>query len=145
MRDRKIPPILENDIMAMSARGFNGGQISNWLKQEHKIDVSLTMVNRTLRKLREERKDVAKNAFAEAVSKSANLDLEIFDEIIKKLFKKFNEAVDDNDMREACRTADTLFKYQSRRMDMAGLDIDDKEISVDALHISIKEKLDKIK
>lgn len=116
-----IPEKYYEEIYKKSQDGLNCAKINDWLVKEfHLVASSSKQVARILRKYKLEKKELAQTAFAEAAAATAERDLEIFDKIISKFEKEITKAFAKDDQYMAAKLADTMFKFQSKRIDMSG-------------------------
>ena len=121
----KIPSKLHPEILKKVGEGLSAQKISDWLNKEHKIKVSNHSVSRLLLDWKEERKQIAQRAYADAVANHAFQDLEIISDLILKLKDRVDNCFTDNDLLVGNKLADTLLKYLSKRMDLSGMNTKD--------------------
>jgi hypothetical protein len=117
-----IPPKLNQSVMDKSAEGWSASKISEWLATEHQVISEPANIGNLIRKLSQERKEVAKAAYAKAVSESANTDVAILGEMIDGFRNAVLEYM-EKDPAKAAKIAETLIKFQDRRMKVSGVDI----------------------
>lgn len=117
----KIPTNLHDAVIDESGKGLSSAEIRDWLLKTHNIKTSTPAVCRLLNKLKIERKEIAQRVYADAVSKSANNDIFIIGDVIKKCKKRFDILIDNEEDFKAKTMAEVMFKYISKRMDLAGL------------------------
>jgi hypothetical protein len=137
-----IPSNVYDYIMEQSASGKIAVEIKKLLKTNYDVDTSVQSINKLINKLAAERKDIAKAIYAEAVSKSANKDILIIDDMINKFYIETNKALNEKHPIIATRTADTLLKFQDRRLRLSGIDKEDAKDD-DSLLDSLLDKLGK--
>lgn len=88
---RSIPIDLEQAILAkLTSDNMTLNEISEWCLKEHNLKVSRSAIGRFLADKKKERNEQAKQAYSEAVAKSAPADMLIIDGTINKL----NELLD---------------------------------------------------
>jgi hypothetical protein len=123
---RKIPESLNDEIIKKAGEGLSANKICVWLKDEHKLIVSIPTLSRLLKETKEERKEIAQRAYADAVADSANQDIKILGSMIDKFYKKVEKLFKDDQLVLATKMSETLLKYLSRRMDLSGINAKDK-------------------
>ena len=141
-RLHKIPSKLHPEILKKVGEGLSAQKIADWLKKEHKVEVSSHSVSRLLLEWKEERKQIAQRAYADAVANHAFQDLEIISELIEKLKNNVDVCFTKKDLNGAQRLSETLLKYLSKRMDLSGInnkDVPDDERLKEELLKKIEE------
>jgi len=119
----KIPPKLNPEILKKVGEGLSAQKIAEWLKKEHDIKTSSSSVSRLLLEWKEERKQIAQRAYADAVANHAFQDLDIISDLILKLKDRVDVCFKDNELLVGNKLADTLLKYLSKRMDLSGMNV----------------------
>lgn len=118
----QIPPKLHELVMLKIADGLTCQQISDCLLSEHKITVSSRNVSYLVQKLTNERRDIAKAAYANAVAVSSNQDVFILNDKITKFNNEVDIALENRELSLATKMAETLIKFVDRRMALSGID-----------------------
>jgi len=109
-RLKNIPPNLYDSIADESAKGKSCREIVEWLQQEHKIKSPVPSISRLLREVKDERQEIAKRAYANAVAKSANQDIFILGDVISKCKQRFDALIETKDDFKAKSIADVMIK-----------------------------------
>jgi len=136
---KKIPTGLHDAIQEQSARGLGCAEIVIWLDEHHSIKSSTPSVSRLLKILKNERKEIAQRIYADAVSKSANNDLDILNDVIVKCKARFDILIESGADFKAKGIGEVLFKYLSKRMDISGLN--EKDNNDDLVKEELLKKL----
>lgn len=137
----KIPPELNDEVIKKSGEGYSASKIQTWLDEEHSITITDRGIQQFLKKIANERKDIAKQAYSKAVADSANQDVAIIGEMID-LFRNEVLKTVNNDSLKAAKIAETLIKFQDRRMKLSGIDKED-EVNDDSVLDSLLAKVGK--
>lgn len=122
----KIPENMAEAIVEKSAAGWSAARICDWLNDEHKIDCSISNVQRLLYNFKNDKKEIAQRKFADAAAKTADKHLAIFDSVINDFNKEIKKALKEGDRMGAKSLADTMFKFQSKIMDLSGINSTEK-------------------
>jgi hypothetical protein len=141
-RLKNIPPNLYDAIAEQSAKGQAAREIVIWLKNTHNITSSVPSICRLLKETKEERQQIAQRAYANAVAKSANQDLEILGDVITKCKQRFDILVESHEDFKAKGIAEVMFKYIAKRMDLSG--INDKSSDDQLLKEELLKKISEL-
>jgi|ERR1700678_819216 len=136
-RPSVIPDILLEKMLLKSAEGFNNHEIADWLFSEHQIKVDESNVCRKLKKLKEERQELTKLAYAKAAGKSAVQELKIIDDVITSFAEKITEKLKKDDISAATSLANSMHKYIVTHTAMSALNEDNKENSEENDNLAI--------
>ena len=118
----KIPEKLSNAILELQAEGKSATFIAEWLKEKHDIDVVHQTVSYFLRSRKEERKEMARQAYSKAVSESANKDLKIVSSMIDSLSRCYTKLMDEGNVKEANNISKTALSYINFRASLSGIE-----------------------
>ena len=125
----KIPPKLHGAVMNFIAEGLPAAQIREKLAQEYNIEVSDSSMDRLIRKLRTQYQASAQTKLARAAEKAAMTDLDIMENVINDLYRRYQAATDD---KTATILAAELNKWNERRIKLSGIDKEDQIDNTDA-------------
>lgn len=139
----KIPDNIKPLVLEQSSKGKSASEIVEWLKLQHGVEISNSSLNKLLRSQKEERKDVAKQAYASAVAASAANDLQIVDEVIISLNKEYNKKLNKDETISANMLMKTLLQYIQFRASLAGAEEEMSKEDTQGLLEGLLEKLGK--
>ena len=115
-----IPERFHQNIADMLADGKSASHILVFLEGQG-IKTSLTAIHMLSRKIRMQRQEAAKAAYAEAVEKTAAHDLLTMEKVISSLEKKYLAAIEKDDHKLYLSIASELNKWNQRRIELSGI------------------------
>ncbi len=116
-----IPDKLHPYVANLVSEGLSASQIKAKLEADHQLVTGLTAVTRLAKKIRLERQEAAKAAYAEEVSRTAGHDLRTMDKVITNLERTFMRAVEADDTEKYLKIAAELNKWNARRIELSGI------------------------
>ena len=138
----KIPDHLTDEILKKAQDKLSSKKIKEWLKKEHNLSVGETAIQTLIKRETEEKNAVAKQAYATAVAETAQQDVDILGDKIRKLNQKVDLALSSDDPEKTKVYGDLLFKFLDRKLKLVGAD--EKAGSLDDQTLdSMLEKLGK--
>jgi hypothetical protein len=118
-RPAKIPDILIEPMLELSAKGVNNTELAKWLGKEHNIIVNESMVCKRLKAIRDKRQLLTQTMYAEAAAASAVNELAIIDDVINRFHGEIKKALAEGDRAGASALSNAMHKYLTTHVSMS--------------------------
>lgn len=128
-RKSKITDDLKPKVLEKSAEGWSADRIKEWLQDKHGIDIHRNNICKFMKKVREDRKAIAANVYAEVIAGSCASDLEIIDKQIKCLDRHFYVELDENRISSATNISRTIVEMMKFKVSLNGIELDEDKPS----------------
>lgn len=123
---RKIPPDLVPELLARHGRGETSPQLSAWLLEAHKIEITGRSIRRFIANRADERREAVRSVVAEKLAPVVDADLVALGEIAERLKGYASKAEALGKMSLAIRASEAEANVRVSRLKLAGAGGDDK-------------------
>jgi hypothetical protein len=124
--NKTLPNALLPELFSLWENGMTQAKIVVWLQENKGIKASTTCVAKNLRKMREEKRNLAIQAMKDEMAKHSNKDLERLSELTFLLHNKAIECIAKGDLQNAKGLSDTVMKFYSKKFEILGIESEEE-------------------
>jgi hypothetical protein len=145
-RKSKIPENLIPAMMEHFAKGESADQIQSWLLSTYDISISVSSINKKLKSIKIERKEIAQTVLTDKISKDIVSDLDLIQETIELLHSEAVKSMTEQEKLESRALLETMGRFIDRKSNLLGLTNNKSaQLDEDSLFESLLQKLEEPK